>query len=70
MMSLFEHLKPLVSKGKRVRPYIAKLGYGLAGGENEQDVMDLGISLELFHTFCLIHDDIIDQATNQDIPPV
>lgn len=65
MTNLFEHLTPLVSGGKRVRPYIAKLGYDLAGGENEKDVMDLGISLELFHTFCLIHDDIIDQAATR-----
>lgn len=48
--------------GKRVRPYMAFLAHETAGGIHQDDVLQAGIALELFHAFALIHDDIIDKG--------
>ena len=48
--------------GKRIRPYITYLAYKSFGGTNEKEIMNILVSLELFHNFCLIHDDIIDKG--------
>lgn len=45
------------SGGKRIRPGLALLGFETAGGKGEGGVL-LGASLELLHTFSLIHDDL------------
>ena len=50
------------SGGKRLRPYLLYLLYKMAGGRNDAAIIDLSISLELFHNFALIHDDIIDRG--------
>jgi geranylgeranyl diphosphate synthase, type I len=48
--------------GKRVRPYIAYVMYAAMGGSNIEDALKLFVSLEIFHTFALMHDDIMDKA--------
>jgi len=48
--------------GKRVRPYMAFLAYATEGGVQQEEVIKAGIGLELFHSFALIHDDIIDRG--------
>lgn len=48
--------------GKRIRPYISYLLYRTAGGVDET-ILEKLIAFELFHTFALIHDDIIDRGT-------
>ncbi len=53
------------ARGKRVRPYAAYLMYRALGGHDDPKVMRLLVSLELFHLFCLIHDDIIDNGTER-----
>ncbi len=50
------------TRGKRIRPYLCFLAYCIEGGENEDIIFDVGIGLEIFHAFALIHDDIIDNA--------
>lgn len=50
------------SKGKRIRPYLCFLAYSTEGGLNHDNAIDVGIGLEIFHAFALIHDDIIDNA--------
>ena len=55
---LFNFLKG----GKRIRSYIAYLGYKFANGKDDKAAIKLFISIELFHAFCLIHDDIMDEA--------
>ncbi len=51
--------------GKRLRPAMMALCAGAVGGEiMEKEVLPAMVSVELFHTFTLIHDDIID---NDDI---
>jgi geranylgeranyl diphosphate synthase, type I len=58
-----------LSQSKRIRPYLVYLGYKLCNNTKEQDItknldiiIQLGIALEIFHSFALIHDDIIDKA--------
>ena len=47
--------------GKRLRPAILMLSAGVVGGEDaETAVIPSACAVELFHTFTLIHDDIID----------
>lgn len=48
--------------GKRARPYMMTAMYEACGGKNVEAVRDVAIALELFHLFCLIHDDVIDRA--------
>jgi geranylgeranyl diphosphate synthase type I len=59
-----EHLRRLVASylergGKRLRPAVLMLSCGAVGG-NERDVIPAAAALELFHTWTLMHDDIID----------
>lgn len=52
---------------KRVRPFLVKIGHELFDGLEcdehcQNEILTVGCALELFHTFALIHDDIIDEA--------
>ncbi len=51
--------------GKRVRPYIAYVMYCAMGGTDIQSALKLFLSLEIFHTFALMHDDIMDKANTR-----
>ncbi|MFH0828838.1 MAG: polyprenyl synthetase family protein [Candidatus Kerfeldbacteria bacterium] len=48
--------------GKRLRPLLVSLGYEAVGGRNPTVVIQAGLMVELFHSFALIHDDIMDRA--------
>lgn len=54
-----------VSGGKRVRPALVYYGFLLGGGktdsQNKKNIMKASMSIELIHSFLLIHDDIIDR---------
>ena len=58
--------------GKRIRPLLCVLGWQAAGGEGDAGlVYRWAASLELFHLFALIHDDIMDDsATRRGRPTV
>jgi len=60
--NLIELKKLVAAGGKRLRPALAWAGASLFSLESQKPVWDLGIALDLFHTFALIHDDIIDEA--------
>lgn len=62
---LLTELATLVGRGgKRLRPLISLLFYeGYAQSEPSDAVVQVAASLELLHTFLLIHDDIIDRDT-------
>lgn len=47
--------------GKRVRPLLTLVGCDLFSGKPE-DAIHAALSVELFHNFSLIHDDILDNA--------
>ncbi len=48
--------------GKRVRPALVHNAYIGCGGGVRSQVLPVEMSLELFHTYLLIHDDIMDRA--------
>ncbi len=55
------------SGGKRLRPALALLAYGLEppahnAGESYARVISLAASVEMLHTATLVHDDVIDDA--------
>ncbi|GGZ07429.1 polyprenyl synthetase family protein [Streptomyces nitrosporeus] len=66
----------VLAPGKRIRPLLCVIGWQAAGGdggegegEGEETVMRLAASLELFHAFALIHDDILDDSdTRRGLP--
>ncbi len=45
--------------GKRLRPILCVLGHAASGGVVD-DVLPAAAGLELFHTFALVHDDVMD----------
>lgn len=68
---LLNHVEELLKGGKRLRPYLAWLGYAAGGNTPHDNVIHMGAALEIFHGFCLIHDDIIDKAqTRRGVPTI
>ncbi len=53
------------AKGKRIRPYVAYLMYCSCEENDRENAIRVLVALELFHLFCLIHDDIIDKGTQR-----
>lgn len=47
--------------GKRLRPMLVLLGYGLQKDDVEA-IIDPALAVEVFHNFTLMHDDIMDEA--------
>jgi geranylgeranyl diphosphate synthase type II len=57
-------------KGKKIRPILTLLSAELFGGTMEQ-AKHAALSIEIFHNFTLIHDDIMDEAPiRRGIPTV
>jgi geranylgeranyl diphosphate synthase type I len=54
----------VVRPGKRLRPALLMLGYGMVSGEAEfpPALLSFAAAVELLHTFMLVHDDIADGA--------
>ena len=48
--------------GKRARPFMAEAMYTALAKNEGALPTKVGLGLELFHLFCLVHDDIIDRA--------
>lgn len=51
----------LASGGKRLRPSLVLLSADMFGG-NPLDAVHAALSIEIFHNFTLVHDDIMDNA--------
>lgn len=62
----------LSAGGKRIRPMLCALGWQAATGTPpSRPVVRAAACLEMFHAFCLVHDDIIDNsATRRGAPTV
>ena len=66
MLDALRHLRPMLRGGKRLRSQLCHAGsvaFGETGGPARRPhsiVVRLGTSLELFHSFALIHDDVMD----------
>ncbi len=48
--------------GKRIRPYLMYLAFYNEDGLEQKLILKAGLAIELFHTFVLIHDDVIDNG--------
>jgi len=63
---LYSGIKDFVERGgKRLRPMllaISYLGYTKRGKSSYKDLLRCSLSLELLHSFLLVHDDIIDKS--------
>jgi geranylgeranyl diphosphate synthase type I len=58
-----QHLSAVIEGGKRIRPYLTwSIIKHYAPQERFEDHSLLLVSLELFHVFCLIHDDVMDES--------
>jgi len=61
--SLLHHLIILSSGGKRFRPFLVYSLYKHTHPHAKaDDIMPLLLAVEIFHVFCLIHDDIMDES--------
>lgn len=62
----------LAAGGKRLRPLLCVSGWQAAGGRGTLGpVLAVAASLEMFHAFCLIHDDVMDHSdTRRGAPTV
>lgn len=57
--------------GKRIRPRLCLLTYSLFKDEFTQEILSPAAALEVFHSFTLIHDDIMDKAdVRRGVPTV
>lgn len=70
LQSLLDYPATLAgASGKRIRPYVAYLMFRSQSNGNDEPqnkaALRVLISLELFHLFCLVHDDIIDKGTQR-----
>jgi len=64
ILNYIKYIKKIIlAGGKRIRPYIASLTYEALGGKERERTLKLLVFLELFHSFCLVHDDIMDKAS-------
>ena len=60
---LYDPLRYMISiGGKRLRPSLCLLSYALFKDDLGPEIMEPAASLEVFHTFTLIHDDIMDRS--------
>lgn len=58
--ALYEPMSyPVAAGGKRLRPILMTLACEAVGGQIE-DCLPAALAIELFHTFTLVHDDIMD----------
>jgi geranylgeranyl diphosphate synthase type I len=61
LLPVVEGVREYVAGGKRVRPVFSHCGWLAAGGDPAAlAIARIGAALELFHSFALIHDDIMD----------
>ncbi|MFC5187216.1 polyprenyl synthetase family protein [Actinomadura harenae] len=52
--------------GKRIRPVLCVAGWRAAGGCGDQGpVLRVAVSLEMFHAFALVHDDVMDRSATR-----
>jgi geranylgeranyl diphosphate synthase, type I len=63
---LVEIIRDFLTGGKRLRPLFCVCGWVAAGGDSDaSEVLKVGAALELFHSFALIHDDLMDASDSR-----
>ncbi|MGH2705841.1 MAG: polyprenyl synthetase family protein [Actinomycetota bacterium] len=63
MPLLDEVTRAVASGGKRLRPVLCYWAFRGGGGRHCPEILAAAGSLELLHTFALLHDDLMDRAT-------
>ena len=62
-VGLYDPLRYMIAiGGKRIRPRLCLTTYGIYARELTSAVLEPAAGLEVFHTFTLIHDDIMDRS--------
>lgn len=61
LVKLVGSIHHLCEKGKKLRGAYVYFGYLASGGDDKKKILDLCASIELIHSYFLIHDDIMDQ---------
>ena len=60
--TLYDPIKYIIEiGGKRIRPFLVLMSAESFGG-NYRDALNAALSVECFHNFTLMHDDIMDSA--------
>lgn len=60
---LYDPLRYMIGiGGKRIRPRLCLLAYSLFKDTFDEEILEPAMALEVFHTFTLIHDDIMDKS--------
>lgn len=60
---LYDPLRYMIEiGGKRVRPRLCLTAYSLFNDEIGEDILEPAVALEVFHSFTLLHDDIMDKS--------
>ena len=60
---LYDPLRYMIAiGGKRIRPRLCLATYGIFADELTPEILQPAAGLEIFHTFTLIHDDIMDRS--------
>lgn len=60
---LYDPLRYMISiGGKRIRPRLCLMTYGIFRDSFSEEVLSAAAALEVFHSFTLIHDDIMDRS--------
>ena len=57
-----ELVRVIGAGGKRLRPLFCYWGFRAAGGADGEPIVRAAASLELLHTFAIIHDDVMDRS--------
>ena len=57
-----ELIRVVVAGGKRLRPLFCYWGFRAGGGDDGDEIVRAAASLELLHTFAIIHDDVMDRS--------
>lgn len=66
VLSILQHIQEVSTGGKRLRPFIVWSLYASQKPEASlEEIADLLVAIELFHIFCLVHDDIMDEASTR-----
>ena len=69
---LYDPLRYMIEiGGKRIRPRLCLLTYSLFKDEFTEEILSPAAAIEVFHSFTLIHDDIMDKAdVRRGVPTV
>lgn len=63
VLDVLGYTKEISGGGKRLRPFIVYSIYKAKNPDSKiEEIIDLLLAIEIFHIFCLVHDDIMDEA--------